>query len=137
MKDDNQNPAIDSHSFSEAIIQLQGQNEARMDAQEKHLARLYENLESVFAKIHQDTGKRDASNHSTFDELSSTIIRSSEEMRKEYEEMERLQEKRIAADRQQYNHSIKRTKIIAIRRWYWLSLPLFTCFTPCTSWKEP
>ena len=76
-----------------------------MSAQEHKLAGLYQGLENAFSKIHQDTNLRDNQSSSTFDDLSSTIIRSSEEMRKEYEEMERLQEKRRQTENQQYKHS--------------------------------
>ena len=99
--------------LKEGLIALQKQNEARMSAQESKLAELYQDLEGALTKLHQDTGRLDAQNITTFDQLSTTIIRSSEEMRKEYEEMERFQEKRLAAEQQEYNHSIKRTKIVA------------------------
>ena len=99
--------------LKEGLIHLQQQNEARMSAQENKLAELYQGLESTFSKIHQDTGKRDIQSGSSLDQLSETIIRSSEEMRKEYEEMERLQDKRREAENQQYSHSITKTKIIA------------------------
>jgi len=101
-------------ALKEGLVSLQQQNEARMDAQEHKLADLYQGLESVFSKIHQDTSTRETKSTSSFDQLSSTIIRSSEEMRKEYEEMEKLQEKRRQAESQQYNHNITKTKIIAI-----------------------
>ncbi|MCK5387552.1 MAG: hypothetical protein KAJ39_10205 [Gammaproteobacteria bacterium] len=84
-----------------------------MSVQKNKLAELYQGLEGAFNKTHKDTGKRSAQSDSSFNQLSSTIIRSSEEMRKEYEEMERLQDKRIKAESQQYSHSITRTKIIA------------------------
>lgn len=100
--------------LKEGLITLQKQNAERMNAQDEKLAALYKGLETTFNKIQQDIGKRESQSISTVDELSSSIIRSSEEMRKEYEEMERLQEKRMQAEGQQYNHSIKRTKIIAI-----------------------
>lgn len=100
--------------LKEGLISLQNQNDERMSAQEQKLAELYKGLDATFNKIQQDTGKRESQSSTTVDDLSSTIIRSSEEMRKEYEEMERLQEKRIQAESQQYTHSIKRTKIIAI-----------------------
>ena len=99
--------------LKEGLVSLQQQNEARMSIQEDKLAELYKGLESAFSKIHQDTGKRSVQSDSSLDQLSSTIIRSSEEMRKEYEEMEKLQDKRIEAESQQYSHSITRTKIIA------------------------
>ena len=99
--------------LKEGLIAPQQQNEARMSAQENKLAELYQGLEGAFNKIHKDTGKRSAQSDSSFNQLSSTIIRSSEEMRKEYEEMERLQDKRIKAESQQYSHSITRTKFIA------------------------
>ena len=92
--------------LKEGLVALQQQNEARMSVQEDKLAELYKGLESTFNKIHQDTGKRSVQSDSSFDQLSSTIIRTSEEMRKEYEEMERLQDKRITAESQQYSHSI-------------------------------
>ena len=101
-------------ALNEGLLKLQQQNDARMKAQEDQLASLYQKLDRTFNKIHQDSGSRDALHSSTFDELSSTIIRSSEEMRKEYEEMEKLQEKRMAAENQQHSHNIKRTRIIAI-----------------------
>jgi len=100
--------------LKESLITLQKQNDERMSAQEHKLAILYKGLESTFNKIQQDTGKRDSQSNSIVDELSSSIIRSGEEMRKEFEEMERLQETRILAENQEYTHSIKRTKIIAI-----------------------
>jgi len=99
--------------LKEGLISLQQQNESRMSNQEDKLAELYKGLESTFSKIHQDTGKRGVQRESSFEQLSSTIIRTSEEMRKEYEEMERLQDKRIRAESQEYSHSITRTKIIA------------------------
>ena len=99
--------------LKEGLIALQQQNEARMSAQENKLAELYQGLENAFSKIQNDTGKRNVQSDSSFDQLSETIIRSSEEMRKEYEEMEKLQDKRREADSQQYSHSITKTKIIA------------------------
>ena len=99
--------------LKEGLIALQQQNEARMSAQENKLAELYQGLENTFSKIQNDTGKRTVQSDSSFDQLSETIIRSSEEMRKEYEEMEKLQDKRREADSQQYSHSITKTKIIA------------------------
>lgn len=99
--------------LKEGLIALQQQNETRMSVQENKLAELYQGLESAFSKIHQDTGKRDFQSTSSLDQLSETIIRSSEEMRKEYEEMERLQDKRRETETQQYSHSITKTKIIA------------------------
>ncbi len=124
MSDDNKTPVKKSTTardkstqaimeLKEGLIALQQQNEARMSAQENKLAELYQGLEGAFNKIHKDTGKRSAQSDSSFNQLSSTIIRSSEEMRKEYEEMESLQDKRIKAESQQYSHSITRTKIIA------------------------
>lgn len=99
--------------LKEGLIALQQQNEARMSAQENKLAELYQGLENAFSKIQNDTGKRNVQSDSSFDQLSETIIRSSEEMRKEYEEMEKLQDKRREAESQQYSHSITKTKIIA------------------------
>lgn len=99
--------------LKEGLIALQQQNEARMSVQENKLAELYQGLESAFSKIHKDTGKRSVQSDSSFDQLSETIIRSSEEMRKEYEEMEKLQDKRRETESQQYSHSITKTKIIA------------------------
>lgn len=99
--------------LKEGLIALQQQNEARMSAQENKLAELYQGLENAFSKIQNDTGKRTVQSDSSFDQLSETIIRSSEEMRKEYEEMEKLQDKRREAESQQYSHSITKTKIIA------------------------
>lgn len=113
------NQAQDNYStkaiieLKEGLIALQQQNEARMNAQENKLAELYQGLESAFNKIHKDTSKRNIQSDTSFDQLSETIIRSSEEMRKEYEEMEKLQDKRIEAESQQYSHSITKTKIIA------------------------
>ena len=101
-------------SLTEGLTKLQQQNDARMQAQEDQLSKLYKNLDATISNIQTDTKKRESIHSSTYDDLSSTIIRSSEEMRKEYEEMEKLQEKRIAAENQQYTHSIKKTKIIAI-----------------------
>lgn len=111
-KNDNSTQAI--LALKEGLVSLQQQNEARMSAQEHKLADLYQGLESAFSKIHQDTNTRDIQSTSSFDNLSSTIIRSSEEMRKEYEEMEKLQEKRRQAESQQYKHNITKTKMIAI-----------------------
>ena len=111
VKDDNSTQAI--IELKEGLIALQQQNETRMSVQEDKLAELYSGLESAFSKIHQDTGVRDSRSDSSLDQLSSTIIRSSEEMRKEYEEMEKLQDKRREAENQQYSHSITKTKIIA------------------------
>ena len=99
--------------LKEGLIALQQQNEARMSAQENKLAELYQGLENAFSKIQNDTGKRNVQSDTSIDQLSETIIRSSEEMRKEYEEMEKLQDKRIEAESQQYSHSITKTKIIA------------------------
>ncbi len=124
MSDENKAPAKKSSpvkdkstqaimDLKEGFIALQQQNEARMSVQEDKLAELYKGLESTFSKIHQDSGKRNVQSDSSFDQLSSTIIRTSEEMRKEYEEMEKLQDKRIKAESQEYSHSITRTKIIA------------------------
>lgn len=100
--------------LKDSLVALQQHNESRMSAQESKLAGLYEDLTNTFTKIRQDTDSRQHHHSATFDELSTTLIRSSEEMRKEYEELERLQEKRIAAESQQYSHSITRTKIVAI-----------------------
>ncbi len=111
VKDDHSTQAI--IALKDSLVTLQQQNEERMSAQEHKLAGLYQGLENAFSKIHQDTNLRDNQSSSTFDDLSSTIIRSSEEMRKEYEEMERLQEKRRQTENQQYKHSITKTKIIA------------------------
>jgi len=111
---DNDNSTQAILALKEGLINLHHQNDARMSAQEDRLADLYHNLEGAFKKIHLDTGKRQTHSDSTIDQLSTTIIRSSEEMRKEYEEMEKLQEKRLAAENLEYTHSIKRTKIIAI-----------------------
>ena len=110
-QNDNSTKAI--IELKEGFIALQQQNEARMNIQENKLAELYQGLESAFSKIHQDTGNRSVRSDSSFDQLSETIIRSSEEMRKEYEEMERLQDKRRETESQQYSHSITKTKIIA------------------------
>lgn len=111
-QNDNSTQAI--LALKEGLIALQQQNETRMDTQEQKLAELYQGLESAFNKIHQDSGARDNRSTSTYDDLSSTIIRTSEEMRKEYGEMEKLQDKRREAENLQYNHSITKTKIIAI-----------------------
>ena len=111
IKDDNSTQAI--IALKDSLVTLQQQNDARMSAQELKLAELYQGLESTFSKIQQDTNLRDNQSSSSFDDLSSTIIRSSEEMRKEYEELERLQEKRRQTENQQYNHNITKTKIIA------------------------
>ena len=100
-------------ALRDSLVNLQQQNEARMSAQEIKLADLYQGLEGAFSKIHQDSNFRDDQSSSSFNDLSSTIILSSEQMRKEYEEMERLQEKRQQAENQQYKHSITKTKIIA------------------------
>ena len=99
--------------LKEGLIALQQQNEARMSIQEDKLAELYLGLENAFSKIQQDADYRKRHSESSFDQLSDTIIRTSEEMRKEYEEMEKLQDKRIEAETQQYSHSITKTKIIA------------------------
>ena len=111
VNDDHSTQAI--IALKDSLVTLQQQNEARMSAQEHKLADLYQGLEGAFSKIHKDTNLRDDQSSSSIDDLSSTIIRSSEEMRKEYEEMERLQEKRRQTENQQYNHSITKTKIIA------------------------
>ena len=111
VQNDNSTKAI--IELKEGLITLQQQNEARMSAQENKLAELYQGLENAFSKIQNDTGKRSVQSDSSFDQLSETIIRSSEEMRKEYEEMEKLQDKRRETESQQYSHSITRTKIIA------------------------
>jgi len=111
LQSDNSTKAI--MELKEGLIALQQQNESRMSVQENKLAELYQGLESAFNKIHKDTGKRSVQSDSSFDQLSETIIRSSEEMRKEYEEMEKLQDKRREAESQQYSHSITKTKIIA------------------------
>lgn len=110
-QDDKSTQAI--MALKEGLVGLQQQNEARMSIQENKLAELYLGLESAFSKIHKDSGTRDSHSESSLDQLSTTIIRSSEEMRKEYEEMERLQDKRRETENQQYSHSITRTKIIA------------------------
>ena len=99
--------------LKEGLIGLQQQNEARMSVQENKLAELYQGLENAFSKIHQDTGTRENQSGASLEQLSSTIIRSSEEMRKEYEEMEKLQDKRRETENLQYSHSITKTKIIA------------------------
>ena len=97
-------------ALKEGLINQHHQNDARMSAQEDRLADLYHNLEGAFKIIHLDTGRRESHSDSTIYQL----IRSSEEMRKEYEGMEKLQEKRLAAENLEYSHSIKRTKIITI-----------------------
>ena len=113
MSSENENSTKAILELKEGLIALQQQNESRMSVQENKLAELYQGLESAFSKIHQDTGKRKHHNDSSFDQLSDTIIRSSEEMRKEYEEMEKLQDKRRETESQQYSHSITKTKIVA------------------------
>jgi len=113
MSNENDNSTKAIIELKEGLIALQQQNETRMNVQENKLAELYQGLESAFSKIHQDTGKRNIQSDSSFNLLSDTIIRSSEEMRKEYEEMEKLQDKRREAESQQYSHSITKTKIIA------------------------
>ena len=82
--------------------------------QAQKLGSLMIGLEKAFHSIHSGTQSRDRNNTSSLDQVSQTIIRSSEEMRKEYEEMERLQEKKLAAEKERHQHSFKVLKVIAV-----------------------
>lgn len=82
--------------------------------QTQKLSSLMIGLEKTFQSIHSGTQSRDRSNTSSLDQVSQTIIRSSEELRKEYEEMERLQEKKLAAEKERHQHSFKVLKVIAV-----------------------
>jgi Fe2+ transport system protein B len=82
--------------------------------QTQKLGSLMIGLEKAFNSIHNGTQSRDKNSASSLDQVSQTIIRSSEELRKEYEEMERLQEQKLAAEKERHQHSFNILKIIAV-----------------------
>lgn len=82
--------------------------------QTQKLGSLMIGLEKAFNSIHSGTQSRDKSNAFSLDQVSQTIIRSSEELRKEYEEMERLQEQKLAAEKERHQYSFNILKIIAV-----------------------
>jgi methyl-accepting chemotaxis protein len=82
--------------------------------QTQKLGSLMIGLEKAFNSIHNGTQSRDKNSVSSLDQVSQTIIRSSEELRKEYEEMERLQEQKLAAEKERHQHSFNVLKIIAV-----------------------
>ncbi len=82
--------------------------------QAQKLGSLMIGLEKTFNSIHSGTQFRDKRADSSLDQVSQTIIRSSEELRKEYEEMERLHERKLAAEKERHQHSFKVLKVIAV-----------------------
>lgn len=82
--------------------------------QTQKLSSLMIGLEKTFHTIHTGTQSRDRSNSSSLEQLSQTIVRSSEELRKEYEELERLQEQKLAAEKERHQHSFNVLKVIAV-----------------------
>jgi small-conductance mechanosensitive channel len=82
--------------------------------QTQKLGSLMIGLEKAFNSIHTGTQSRDKSSSSSLDQVSQTIIRSSEELRKEYEEIERLQEQKLAAETERHQHSFNILKVIAV-----------------------
>lgn len=98
----------------EGLEQTFGQIHKSSSEQTQKLSTLMIGLEKTFHSIHTGTQLRDRSSNSSLEQLSKTIIRSSEEMRKEYEEMERLQEQRLAAEKERHQHSFNVLKVIAI-----------------------
>ncbi len=82
--------------------------------QTQKLSSLMIGLEKAFHNIHNGTQSRDKNSANSIEQVSQTIIRSSEELRKEYEEMERLQEQRLAAEKERHEHSFNILKVIAV-----------------------
>ncbi|MCW8888884.1 MAG: hypothetical protein OQK25_07470, partial [Gammaproteobacteria bacterium] len=82
--------------------------------QTEKLGGLMGGLEKAFSSIHKGTQNRDNSNSASLDTLSQTIIRSSDALRKEYEEMERLQEQKLLAEKEHHQYSFKIMKVIAV-----------------------
>ena len=110
-------PAAGAELVSElraGMIELQKQNDARIQAQEDKLATLLQGLEATFRHIHSDSQNREQANSTIFEKVSESIVLSSEEARKEYGEMERLQEKKLEAERRAYDRSVTRARWIAI-----------------------
>lgn len=104
----------DVSEFQSAIRQMEQQNRERAEAQEAKFGHLMSGLDKAFQGIRSNNQERDQSNASSLDKLSQTIILSSEELRKEYEEMERLQEKKLVAEKEQHQYSFNMIKIIAV-----------------------
>ncbi len=129
----------DIHELKADLRQMEQQNRERAEAQDAKLGELMQGLEKTFGHIHKSsseqtqklgslmiglektfnsihtgTQSRDKRNDSSLDQVSQTIIRSSEELRKEYEEMERLQEQKLAAEKERHEHSFNILKIIAV-----------------------
>lgn len=96
------------------MIELQKQNNVRMAAQEEKLAQLLKGLEDTFKRMQGDSQNRDQANTSIFEKVSESIVLSSEESRKEFEELERLQVKRLEAERRAYDHSVAKARWMAI-----------------------
>ena len=71
-------------------------------------------LEKAFNNIHTGTQSRDKNSSNSIDQVSQTIIRSSEEMRKEYEEMERLHLQQLEAEKERHEYSFNVLKVIAV-----------------------
>lgn len=82
--------------------------------QTQKLGNLMSGLDKTFQNIHLGNQNRDDSNVSSLDKISQTIILSSEELRKEYEEMERLQEQKLVAEKEQHQHNFNILKVIAV-----------------------
>ena len=82
--------------------------------QTQKLGSLMIGLEKTFNSIHSGTKSRDKSSTSSLDQVSQTIIRSSEEMRKEYEEMERLHQQQMEAEKERHQYSFNILKVIAV-----------------------
>ncbi len=131
--------ALDINELKADLQEMEQQNRARNEVQDAKLGELMLGLEKTFGHIHKSSSEqtqklgslmiglektfnsihtgtqfRDKSSNSSLDQVSQTIIRSSEELRKEYEEMERLQEQKLAAEKERHEHSFNILKIIAV-----------------------
>ncbi len=132
-------PRSSDADLQQALNTLQAQHEERLTKQEEHLSQMVRGLEKgldqissshqdqgqklaslmiglekVFHKLHSDNRLRDQDHSSSLDLMSETIVRSSEEMRREYEEMERLQEVKLQREQEQNSQRLTLVKFIAI-----------------------
>lgn len=82
--------------------------------QTQKLSSLMIGLEKAFHNIHSTTQSRDTNSANSIEQVSQTIIRSSEEMRKEYEEMERLHLQQLEAEKERHQHSFNVLKVISV-----------------------
>ena len=82
--------------------------------QTQKLSSLMIGLDKTFQSVQSGTQSRDQRSNASLDQVSQTIIRSSEQMRKEYEEMERLQEQKLAAEKERHQHSFNVLRVIAV-----------------------